>query len=118
MGPKTDVQIATTWLLPPTVTAQYHFASKSRVSPYIGAGLGYMQFFSGQNKNGFKVGLSDGFAPSLNAGLDYALTGKWSANIDVKKVFFQTHANINNGALGSKVSLDPVVASVGIGYKF
>ena len=118
VGPKTNVVVANTWLLPPTVTAQYHVLPKSRLNPYLGLGAGYMEFFSGVNKNGFTVGLSDGFAPSLNAGVDYALSGKWSVNLDVKKIYFKTDANINNGALGSKVYLDPVVASVGVGYKF
>jgi outer membrane protein len=47
-----------------------------------------------------------------------ALQGNWSLNADVKKVWFETDAKINGGALKSKVKLDPVVASVGFGYKF
>ena len=42
----------------------------------------------------------------------------WSANLDVKKVWFETDAKINGGALTSKVKLDPVVASVGLSRKF
>lgn len=118
VGGATNVAVRDTWLLPPIVSAQYHFAPKARVSPYVGAGLGYMAFFSGTDRNGFKLKLTNGFAPALEGGVDVALQGRWSANLDVKKVFFKTDANVNNGALGSKVYLDPLVVSAGVGYKF
>ena len=60
----------------------------------------------------------DGFGYALQAGVDVALEGPWSANLDVKKVFVETDASINGGALKSKVKLDPWVVSAGFGYKF
>ena len=54
----------------------------------------------------------------MNAGLEYALTGRWSANLDVKQILYSTHANVNSGAMGSNVPLNPTVVSVGVGYKF
>ena len=117
-GGATDVLVHQTWVLPPIVSVQYHFNPKGQVSPYVGAGLNYMLFYSGKDKNGFKVDIDNGFGYSLQAGLDVALKGKWSANVDVKKVFFETDASINGGALKTKVKLDPLVASVGVGYKF
>ena len=50
--------------------------------------------------------------------MDVALKDRWSANLDVKKVFFETDASVNNGALKTKVKLDPWVVSAGVGYKF
>lgn len=117
-GAGASVAVRDTWLLPPILAAQYHFLPKDRVSPYLGAGVGYMAFFSGTNRNGYAVDLSSGFAPAVQAGVDVALAGKWSANLDVKKVFFKTDATINRGALGSKVYLDPLIVSAGVGYKF
>ncbi len=117
-GPATDVAVHDTWVLPPILTLQYHFAPQARVSPYVGAGVSYMLFYSGKDKNGFSVDLDDGFGTALNAGVDIALQGAWTANLDVKKVFFKTDASINGGALKSKVHLDPWVVSVGAGYKF
>jgi outer membrane protein len=64
------------------------------------------------------LALTNGFAPAVEGGVDVALAGKWSANLDVKKVFFKTDATINGGALASKVYLDPLIVSAGIGYKF
>jgi outer membrane protein len=117
-GPGTDVVVHETWVLPPVVSLQYHFAPAAKVSPYVGAGVNYMIFYSGEDKNGFQVDVDNGFGYSLQAGVDVALSGKFSANIDVKKVFFETDASINNGALKSSVTLDPWVVSAGIGYKF
>lgn len=117
-GGATDVAVHETWVLPPTLSVQYHFAPTQRVSPYVGAGINYMLFYSGEDKNGFTVDLDDGFGYALQAGVDIALHDKWSLNADVKKIFFETDASINGGALKSNVELDPWVVSVGFGYKF
>jgi outer membrane protein len=114
----TATAVHETWVLPPVLSVQYHPMPAARFSPYIGAGLNYMLFYNGEDLNGFKVDLEDGFGYSLQAGADIALTGPWSVNVDVKKVFFDTDARINNGALRSDVTLDPLVVSVGLGRKF
>jgi len=117
-GGATDVAVHETWVLPPVVTLQYRPMPEARVSPYVGAGLNYMLFFEGQDKNGFTVDLEDGFGYALQAGADVAITGPWTLNVDVKKVWFDTTATINGGALTSDVNLDPLVVSVGFGRKF
>lgn len=114
----TATAVHETWVLPPVLSVQYHPLPAARFSPYIGAGLNYMLFYNGEDKNGFKVELEDGFGYSLQAGADIAVSGPWSINVDVKKVFFDTDARINNGALRSDVTLDPLVVSVGLGRKF
>ncbi|WP_374657002.1 OmpW family protein [Phenylobacterium sp.] len=118
VGPGVDVTVHKTWVLPPVVSLQYHFAPDARISPYVGAGLNYMLFYRGKDRNGFKVDIDDGFGYALQAGVDVALKDRWSANLDVKKVFFETDASINDGALKTKVKLDPWVVSAGVGYKF
>lgn len=118
VGPSTDVTARTTWVLPPVLAVQYHFMPESRVSPYVGAGVNAMLFFDGQNKNGVTVSLPDAVGGAVQGGVDIALGGKWSANLDVKKVFVETKANIDDGAMYSQVHLDPLVISAGIGYKF
>ena len=117
-GGATDVAVHETWVLPPVVTLQYRPMPEARVSPYVGAGINYMLFFDGQDKNGFTVDLEDGFGYALQAGADIAMTGPWTLNVDVKKVWFDTEATVNGGALTSDVNLDPLVVSVGIGRKF
>lgn len=117
-GGATDVAVHETWVLPPVVTVQYHPQPNARISPYVGAGLNYMLFFSGEDKNGFKVELDDGLGYALQAGANIQLQGPWLLNLDAKKVFFETDAGINGGALNSEVSLDPWVVSVGLARRF
>ena len=117
-GGATDVAVHETWVLPPIVTLQYRPMPNARVSPYIGAGVNYMLFFEGKDRNGFTVDLDDGFGYALQAGADIRIQGPWSLNLDVKKVGFTTDATINGGALTSEVNLDPWVVSVGLARQF
>lgn len=117
-GGAIDVAVHETWVLPPVVTLQYRPLTQGRVSPYVGAGLNYLLFYNGKDKNSFKVDLKDGFGYALQAGADIGIQGPWSLNLDVKKVWFNTDASINDGALKSSVDLDPWVASVGVSRKF
>ena len=117
-GPGTDVLVHKTWVLPPVVTLQYHPLPNARVSPYVGAGLNYMLFYSDKNKNGFTVKVDDGVGYALQAGVNIKLKNSWLINADVKKVYFDTDAKINGGALKAKVNLDPLVSSIGISRQF
>lgn len=118
VGAGTGVAVHKTWVLPPVVSLQYHPLPGARFSPYVGAGLNYMLFYSGKDKNGFTVDLDNGFGYALQAGADIPINAAYSLNIDVKKVWFDTDASINGGALKSRVKLDPLVASVGFGRRF
>ncbi|MDP1618559.1 MAG: OmpW family outer membrane protein [Phenylobacterium sp.] len=117
-GPATDVKVKETWVLPPVVSLQYHFAPAAKVSPYVGAGVNYMIFYNGSDKNNFDLDIDNGFGFALQAGVDVAVSGPWSANLDVKKVFFETDATDNRNGVKSKVKLDPWVVSAGFGCKF
>jgi outer membrane protein len=120
-----NAKIQSTWTLPPTLTAKYHFAPNSQINPYVGGGVGAIWFFGGGGKNGFKVKLPANAGLVLQAGVDVATQGPWSVNVDVKKEFFNTKAKVpaaNDPLAGvdlnSSVDLDPWIVSVGVGYKF
>ncbi|MBW8812954.1 MAG: outer membrane beta-barrel protein [Caulobacterales bacterium] len=117
-GAGVDVAVKDTWVLPPTLTLQYHFAPKSKISPYVGAGVNYMLFYSGSDKNGFNLKVDDGFGAALQAGVDIATKGRWTVNLDAKKIFFHTDAHDAAKGLKTKVTLDPWVLSAGVGYRF
>ncbi|RAK58172.1 OmpW/AlkL family protein [Phenylobacterium deserti] len=117
-GPATDLTVKQTWVLPPVVTVQYHFAPGAKVSPYVGAGVNYMLFYNDKDQNGFRLKVKDGFGTALQAGVDVATSGRWSVNADVKKIFFDTTATDGVNGVTSKVRLDPWVVSAGVGYKF
>jgi outer membrane protein len=118
VGPGVDVNVKQTWVLPPIVSLQYHFMPKQRFSPYVGAGVNYMIFYSGHDMNGFHLKIKDGWGAALQVGADYAISGPWSANLDVKKVFFDTTATDATAGVTSKVKLNPWVISAGVGYRF
>lgn len=117
-APGTDLKLKDTWVLPPVLTVQYHFAPGARVSPYIGAGVNYMLFYGGDNKNGFNLKIDDGFGTALQAGVDIATKGRWAINLDAKKVFFETDAVDRTNGVKTKVTLNPWVLSAGVGYRF
>lgn len=115
-----DVDLGSVYLLPPTLTVQYHFMPKRRFSPYVGAGLNYTIFYKEDAPGGAVTAIdyenTVGYA--LQAGVDYSLDGKWYLNADVKKLWVSTDVDINNGAITADVDLDPWVFGVGVGYKF
>lgn len=113
------VDVGSVWVLPPTVTLQYHFMPQSRFSPYVGAG-GTVAFFYDSQPAGptvTKVGFTNNVGPAIQAGFDYNFNGPWFANFDVKQVFVNTTAHIN-GTIHARTSLDPTIVGAGIGYRF
>lgn len=117
----TDVKVASTWVIPPVLTLQYRPLGKSStISPYVGAGVNAMLFYDVSNKNGFHTRLNDSIGWALQAGVDAPVTNKLTVNLDVKKVFVTTHAEVGSGLgpLDSQVHLDPWVISAGVGYRF
>lgn len=111
-----NIDVGDVWLLPPTLTLQYHPLPESRFSPYIGAGVNYTIFYGeGGGLSGFDVQNSFGLA--LQAGVDYALSGPWSLNFDVKKLFLRPEA-VTDTLRVDNVKIDPWLVSVGVGYRF
>lgn len=108
-------------LLPPTLTAQYHFNPAGKFRPYAGAGVNYTLFYGSKatsNATVTDVKYKNQFGYALQAGFDYMLDEKISFNFDVKKIFLRTKANINGGAYQATVQLDPWLIGAGIGYHF
>ncbi|MBN8543709.1 MAG: OmpW family protein [Alphaproteobacteria bacterium] len=107
------------WLLPPTLTLQYHFDQFDSVIPYVGAGVNYTHFY-GENAGALSsVDYDDSFGGALQVGADIPLEDNWYANVDVKKVFISTTANFSGaGGVRADVDIDPWIIGVGVGYKF
>lgn len=103
--------------LPPTLSAQYHFAPNSDVRPYLGLGVNYTNL-SKVNLLAGKGGLEhSSFGLSLQAGVDFVIDKKWSVNLDIKKVQIRSDVFVG-GAKASAVKVDPVLVGVGLGYRF
>jgi len=106
--------------LPPTLLAQYHFTDFNGFKPYVGAGINYTKISS---VNLSAAGLdpvtldSHSWGGALQAGVDIPLDKNWSLNFDVKKIYIKTDV-YSNGVSAGTLKLNPVAASVGIGYRF
>jgi outer membrane protein len=114
------VDMGSVRLLPPTLTLQYHFAPTSRFSPYVGAGLNYTFFYNEKKGELNSISYDDNIGYALQAGIDYAVVGAWSLNIDVKKLWLSTDvkANLGGTALKADVDINPWIFGVGVGYRF
>jgi len=45
-------KLASTWVLPPTLTAQYHLNPTGKIRPYVGAGVNYTIFWNEKASSG------------------------------------------------------------------
>ena len=118
---KNGTYLGTAYLLPPSITLQYHFDQVGLLKPYLGAGPQYT-FFYNKSGNGAlgKLHLTDGFGFALQAGTDIPLgdTGAF-LNIDVKKFFLQTTASFGaSNAIAAHVNINPWLIGTGVGFKF
>lgn len=121
-------KLASTWVLPPTLTLQYHFAPEAKVRPYVGAGVNYTIFYSEKASSGLEsavgqtdVNLKSSFGWAGQAGIDIDLNEKMFLNFDVKYIDIDTTARLATTAIGTqrvKISLDPLVFGVGVGFRF
>jgi outer membrane protein len=122
-----DVDLGNVWLLPPTLTGQWHPLGRSAFDPYLGAGVNYTVFYgAGDASSVFpntrtKVSYRNNFGEALQLGFNYQVDGPWFVNVDVKKLFLSTTAVVKiNGteATRADVRIDPWLVGVGVGYRF
>jgi outer membrane protein len=114
-------------VLPPTLTAQWHFNPDQTIDPYIGAGLNYTHGFDSSLKgtagaiNGADIKIDKNmFGVVAQAGVDINLKDGWLINADVKYVTMNTDVQLNLGGWKKIDNLDinPWVFGIGIGKKF
>jgi outer membrane protein len=123
LGGGGDVDLGDVWLLPPTLTLQYHFFPQTMIKPYIGGGLNYTVFYNEDVPSGGPVNsidYDDSLGYVLQAGVDVAISENWSLNLDVKKLFLETDVTVRTGAatINADVDIDPWIIGVGVGYRF
>ena len=113
------VDLGSAWLLPPTLTAQYHF-DVGGMKPYVGAGINYTTFFSTNlPKTGpvTAIKYGDSIGPAVQVGVDIPTSDRWFINVDLKKVWLKTDVKVNAGAINASVHLDPWIVGAGFGYR-
>jgi outer membrane protein len=110
------------WILPPTLTLQYHFSPDKQFSPYVGAGLNYSMFYGEDDGTGFNdLDVDGGLGYALQAGFDYWVSENWGLNMDVKYINLDVDVDVNLGAThldADDVDLDPWIIGAGVAYRF
>lgn len=132
-GSNADVNLGKVWLLPPTLTLQYHYPV-GKFNPYLGAGVNYTIFYSADQGPVVKsIDYKDKFAFAVQAGADYDISKRLFVNVDLKKIFLSTTASVDAsnltpagnpglapvlGGIKADVKIDPWLVGVGIGCRF
>ncbi len=116
--------IGSVWVLPPTLTLQYHFMPDADFRPYVGAGINYTRFYNTNFKTAEALTGADSvnikknsWGGALQIGADYAINKNVFVNLDVKKVWMDTKLQVNGEDAG-KIKINPWIIGVGIGTKF
>ena len=127
-GLTNGLKLFDSWVLPPTVTLQYHFLPDNNIRPYIGAGINYTAFLGNNASRQLEalvgpvdVDMDNSWGFALQAGMDIDIRNNWFFNVDVKYIDINTTASLLTGPLGRlrvNVDVDPVVFGAGIGYRF
>ena len=127
-GAVAGADLGDVWLLPPTLTLQYHVTqlgawtgseSLGKIQPYFGAGVNYTIFY-GETAGVPAVGtvkLEDSFGFALQAGVDIEITPGWYLNADVKYIMLEADWKSTTGLTG-EAEINPLIVGLGLGYRF
>ncbi len=124
-----NLVVGSAWLLPPTLTLQYHFTELGAFKPYIGGGVNYTVFYDQSAGNAFNSAgvavisshLHNTAGPVAQIGFDYMIDKHLGLNVDVKKIWLRPSWDgtlAGNVPVTGKVNLDPWLVGTGLTYKF
>ncbi|MER9863147.1 OmpW family protein [Mesorhizobium sp. M0185] len=113
-------KIGKVWLLPPTLTLQYHFTDLGAFKPYVGAGVNYTIFYNQDAGSADALKVKNTFGTALQVGFDYMVDQHWGVNFDVKKLFLKPDfdVTVDGAKLTGKAELDPWLIGAGVTYRF
>ena len=109
------------YLLPPTLTAQYHFNPDGQFRPYVGAGITYSVFSGDQLRVPGVTGLhldNSYLGLAAQAGFDVKITNNLFFNMDIKKAQVRSDVENDAGVKVSRVKVDPILFGIGLGWRF
>lgn len=130
LGVTDNMKIFDVWVLPPTLTLQYHFMPSAHFRPYAGFGVNYTAMLWNDATDNLEstlgspveVDTSNSWGWAAQFGFDYDINGKWFVNADVKYIDIETTASLQIKTLGAglrvNADINPWVVGAGIGYRF
>jgi outer membrane protein len=101
--------------MPDTLTVKYDFFTSGPIRPYVGAGVGITSIFDTLAAP-FTLS-STTVGPAAQAGVDFRIAPRWFVNADVKWVRARPELRFESHDI-TEARLDPMMYSVGIGYRF
>lgn len=121
LGP---LDLGSVWLLPPTLSLQYHFQPKQQFSPYVGVSGNLTLFHSVKNgpvADDVSYDTAIGFG--LQAGADFQVGDGTYINFDVKRLWLSTDVTIDattaaGAIVAADVKINPWIFGIGIGKIF
>lgn len=102
---------------PITLVAQHHFTGLMGVRPYLGLGLTYNHISSVVTTDSVLDFKRSSLGLAAQLGMDVPLPRGWMLNLDVKKLQASTRVRYLGNDMG-RFKTDPVLTSVGLGYRF
>ncbi|WP_296151003.1 OmpW family outer membrane protein [uncultured Flavobacterium sp.] len=120
-----DIDLGSVYLLPPTLTLQYHFLTEEVFRPYIGAGVNYTIFYNEKQGSIVKdIKYDNSFGYAFQVGFDLMIDDTFFINADVKKLFLNTDVTVDASNLApglsipADVDINPWLIGLGVGMKF
>lgn len=120
-----DIDLGSVYLLPPTLTLQYHFLTEEVFRPYIGAGVNYTIFYNEKQGSVVKdIKYDNSFGYAFQVGFDLMIDDTFFVNADVKKLFLNTDVTVDASNLApglsipADVDINPWLIGLGVGMKF
>lgn len=120
-----DIDLGSVYLLPPTLTLQYHFLTEEVFRPYVGAGVNYTIFYNEKQGSVVKdIKYDNSFGYAFQVGFDLMIDDTFFVNADVKKLFLKTDVSVDASNLASGLSIpadvdiNPWLIGLGVGMKF
>ncbi len=113
-------KVAQTKELPPTVGVNYHFMPNAAVSPFLGIGLNYTNFFDTKGVGalqGAGVSIANSWGVAAHAGLDVKLSPKWIFTADLRWVDIESDVKVAGTKVGN-AKINPLVYGLSLGYRF
>lgn len=111
---------ARTKQLPPVIGVNYHFLPDAQVSPFVGVGLNYTDFFDTKGRGllqGAHVKIDDSWGAAAHAGVDVRLSPRWLLTADVRWIDIRGDVHVDGANVGT-AKVDPWVYGLSFGYRF
>lgn len=108
--------IGSTKHLPPTLSVNYHFPTKGKITPFVGLGVNYTTFFEEETALG-NLELDDSFGLAASLGADWQISDRGALRINVRYMDIDTDAKLNGADIGT-AEIDPVTVGVSYIHRF